>query len=123
MAKNRDEYWFENLKKEYPELLSAVHYATIDKGWHNLVSALCFKIYHHNLSLKDEEKRASVVQIKEKFGGLRFYVYGGDDYIRGLIDLAECVSHTICEGCSKPASSNSEGGWIRTLCQDCKNER
>jgi Mor family transcriptional regulator len=121
MAKNRDEYWFEELKKEYPELLSAVHYASIDEGWGKLVSNLCFKIDHYQKFLKDEEKRATVVQIKEKFGGLRFYIYGGDDYIRGLIDFAECMSFSICEACSKPASRSKEGGWIRTLCEDCRD--
>ena len=36
-------------------------------------------------------------KVKEKWGGLRFYVYGGDEYIQGAISLAESLSHLICK--------------------------
>ena len=55
-------------------------------------------------------------QVKEKFGGLRFYYNGGDDYIRGIVDMAEEMSHVTCEECGSPGTSSNEG-WIRTLCE------
>lgn len=58
-------------------------------------------------------------QVKEKFGGLRFYFSGGDDYIEGLVHLAECLSYKICEDCGTTHNVGTTKGWITTLCQDC----
>ncbi len=41
-------------------------------------------------------------QIKEKFGTLRFYYDGGDDYIRGLESMAASMTTRICEECGSP---------------------
>lgn len=56
------------------------------------------------------------VQVKEKFGGLRFYYSGGDEYIAGLVSMAESMSDRTCEVCGSPGT-HTEGGWIRTLCE------
>lgn len=54
-------------------------------------------------------------QVKEKFGGLRFYFSGGDDYIEGLVQMAELMSERTCEICGDKGKHYS-GGWIKTLC-------
>jgi len=54
-------------------------------------------------------------QVKEKFGTLRFYYSGGDDYIRGLVSMAESMSGVTCEECGKPGTQ-TPGGWIKTVC-------
>ena len=54
-------------------------------------------------------------QVKEKFGTLRFYYQGGDDYISGLVAMAESLSGNTCETCGKPGHRTS-GGWIKTAC-------
>ena len=48
-------------------------------------------------------------QIKEKFGGLRYYVawpegYTEDEYKRlnGLVSFVEAFSYRICEECGRP---------------------
>ncbi len=56
-----------------------------------------------------------VQQIKEKFGGLRFYYEGGDDHISGMVDMAESWAGHTCETCGNMGKQR-EGGWIRTLC-------
>jgi hypothetical protein len=61
-----------------------------------------------------------VQQIKEKFGTLRFYYSGGDEYIAGMVSLAESLSAAICEGCGSPGNK-TRSGWIRVLCDACKN--
>lgn len=63
-----------------------------------------------------------VTQIKEKFGTLRFYYVGGDDYIDGLEAMADSMSSVICEDCGKPGKLRS-GGWVRTLCEDHAAEK
>jgi hypothetical protein len=59
------------------------------------------------------------VQVKEKFGGLRFYIHNGSDYIFGLIDMAEMISYKTCEKCGKPGSLHRRGGWLKTVCTKC----
>lgn len=59
------------------------------------------------------------IQVKEKYGTLRFYYNGGDDYIDGVIDLAEYMSSKICEVCGSPGSLN-EGPWYKTTCVERK---
>ena len=56
-------------------------------------------------------------QVKEKFGTLRFYYSGGDDYISGLVSMAESMSGVTCEECGKPGTQTS-GGWIKTVCKE-----
>ena len=61
-----------------------------------------------------------IVQVKEKFGGLRFYINGGDDYIDGMIDLAETMSYKTCETCGSTKNvGRTTKGWISTICKDC----
>ena len=57
-------------------------------------------------------------QVKEKFGGLRFYMTCGTDEIFNLIDEAEELSYKTCEECGKPGEEK-DTGWIRTLCDYC----
>jgi hypothetical protein len=59
-------------------------------------------------------------QVKEKYGTLRFYFDGGDDYIDGIVVMAESMSARTCEVCGVPGTSTG-GGWIRTLCEEHKN--
>lgn len=57
------------------------------------------------------------VQVKEKFGTLRFYYDGGDSVINGMVRMAESMSATTCEECGAAGKQRS-GGWIRTLCDE-----
>jgi hypothetical protein len=62
-----------------------------------------------------EIPQVTIAQIKEKFGTLRFYYDGGDDYISGMVSLAESMSGVACEECGSVGERRG-GGWIRTLC-------
>lgn len=61
-------------------------------------------------------------QVKEKFGTLRFYYTGGDEYISGMVTMAESMSAITCEGCGNPGESHG-GGWIKTMCEACQDKR
>ena len=56
-------------------------------------------------------------QVKEKFGTLRFYYSGGDDYIDGMVTLAESMSGVTCEECGNPGKRIG-GSWVTTLCKE-----
>ena len=61
-------------------------------------------------------------QIKEKFGTLRIYYSGGDEFCCGVISMAESMSAVTCEECGLPGKVH-EGAWIRTQCDKCAESR
>jgi hypothetical protein len=62
-------------------------------------------------------------QIKEKFGGLRFYIGGGSDAIYRRIDQAEAESFKTCELCGEPGKLYADG-WCISRCTTCwENEK
>jgi hypothetical protein len=64
----------------------------------------------------------TILQVKEKFGGLRFYYSGGDGKIEGMVSFAEQMSYKICEETGERGYLCSKNGWLRTLSisQMCK---
>jgi len=60
-------------------------------------------------------REVQVNQIKEKFGGLRFYVANATDLDYMEIDQAEKDSFATCEECGEPGKPRING-WIKTLC-------
>ena len=84
------------------------------EGWHPLI----FKLIKDIAEL-DKDKSVKVHQIKEKFGGLRFYIDSGTDEMYKLISEAENKSYTICEMCGKQGKSRGDLAWVRTLCNRC----
>jgi hypothetical protein len=95
------------------------------EGWWPILESLCGQIQHHiNWKNKKSEvvPQVTVAQIKEKFGGLRFYYSGGDDEISGMVRMAEAWADHSCETCGAPGKQR-EGGWIKTLCDHHETER
>jgi len=60
-------------------------------------------------------------QVKEKFGGLRFYMTFGSEEIFSAINAAERKSFRICERCGKTGRPRNVRGWITTLCDKCSD--
>ena len=64
-----------------------------------------------------------VVQIKEKFGGLNYYMSFENDEMSDLIIAAAQRSETICENCGKPGKTRNFSGWCVTECEACLEAR
>jgi hypothetical protein len=92
-------------------------------GWYTLLDNLMGSIENHlnpeNSWPRKERVPLQITQIKQKFGGLRFYYDGGDDEVRGMVNLAERLSYCICEKCGSTENVTQTEGWIKTLCEDC----
>jgi hypothetical protein len=59
-----------------------------------------------------------VIQVKEKFGGLRFYINEGTDEIHQRIGEAELESMKTCEITGRHGKIRTDIGWYRTLCDE-----
>lgn len=59
-----------------------------------------------------------IVDIKEKFGTLRWYSFGGNEETENIIKKYEDVSQYVCQICGKPAEVVTLN-WIGFYCKDC----
>jgi len=64
-----------------------------------------------------------VTQIKEKFGGLRFYIGSGSEEIWGIISNYEALSYEVCEVCGEQGVLRNDIGWYQTLCDKHYQEK
>jgi hypothetical protein len=87
------------------------NFFSVDQGWYPLIKDLI-----DDLIKLDWNKQ--VCQVKEKFGGLRFYINEGSDQIFKRITQAENDSYTICEVTGKPGELRTDLGWHTTLCDE-----
>lgn len=93
-------------------------------GWFQIIYDLSLKLEALILAIPDEEERVKyrAMQVKEKFGTLRFYMTAETEEMDKLIDEAESASVKTCEYCGQPGSLRTKG-WCFTLCDKCDVER
>jgi len=97
---------------------SYVGYISCDKGWYPLIISC------------DEELSAvcpdyNILQIKEKFGGLRYYIYAPEECdndrvkMNNIIKSYEKLSAKTCEITGEPGvlmgETSSPFAWVKTL--------
>ena len=119
---DRYEVFAKRMKEKYPRMFSKPHGGfAIGEGWWPIIESLCANIQSHtdwwnkNRETRPVVEQVVVEQIKEKFGGLRFYYQGGDDQISGMVRMAESWASHACEECGAPGTLGGKG-WIKTLC-------
>ena len=145
-----DADFFETLAKKYPALFkkSPITYVGVGPGWYNIIDTLCACIYskynqadrvvgyNQNKEVIDQTKLAeaialrdtaeqnlpAIIQVKEKFGTLRFYTNGGTDEDDHYIRFAESMTYVTCETCGAPGEAR-HNGWVKVLCDYHHNER
>jgi hypothetical protein len=134
MSYNEDEYdeFAKRMETRFPKMFANPYGGfAVGKGWWPIIESLCGQIHNHvewKQNQKEKYERGegcpdvTIAQIKEKFGGLRFYYDGGDDTVDGMVRMAESWASHSCEECGKPGTSRS-GGWVRTLCDEHEEER
>lgn len=101
------------LSERYPLLIGSMS-VECGPGWFPLIDALCNAL--NNSVLLHGGPPPHVLQIKEKFGKLRFYARDVNDYQHGLIDMACALSSRICEQCGQPGVLMVSGGYFHTAC-------
>lgn len=113
------------MESKYPKMFGGLYGGfCCGPGWWPILEAVCNAIHAHVEWKQNQLEKYGkgpgcpdvvVTQIKEKFGGLRFYYDGGDDRVDGMVRMAEAWAEQTCEECGQPGTLRS-GGWIRTLC-------
>lgn len=124
-------------KNQYPKLfLQTQDYCPA--GWNDIVLLILATLDSARWKDKNREEFVgyldylNIVQIKEKFGGLRFYFdivetpydFYGEDYtdpvnnhVHGVVAMAEMLSNHTCQVCGEKGKTRTYGGWYATLCE------
>lgn len=84
--------------------------ACVGNGWAELIRE-CYQLC--------VETGTDISQVKEKFGGLRFYVGGSTIEALDKIEAICERSYSTCENCGKPGKLNDDRRWYKTLCSEC----
>lgn len=118
MEKNKFEKYLKTKKIYIQGINSKVRVTTpdmfsVNDGWYQLLHDCFEELFKKGWS-------GNLLQVKEKFGGLRIYIY--DNAFQEIILKYEKDSFSICELCGvNTATTINHGGWLTTLCQECQN--
>lgn len=104
----------QQLKDKYPKIISGGRFRCFEvgDGWYQLLDEALGKLQ----TRVDESgcTQLEAVQIKEKFGTLRFYKSGGDEVCNMIIAEAEAKSAKTCGTCGEPGGKGS--GFMDSSC-------
>ena len=87
----------------------------VGKGWEQLIR----KVYNAKEGLGIP---VGIIQVKEKWGGLRIYT---DYYVKEIENVIREVceqSLSMCETCGSPAGLVKKGTWYQTLCEEHRED-
>jgi hypothetical protein len=89
-------------------------------GWKDIIVEL-------NEKLNEIDPNHKVMQIKEKFGALRYYASFSDDVnidrCWDLIDEYSDKTAEACEVCGGEAKAITTKGWVHTMCDEHSEEK
>lgn len=116
-------YFSRNLEASFPNLMESCFDCSCPRGW---ITPVRRALRELSRLQKSQMPSLQVIQIKEKFGGLRIY-YGVElDHhsptIDSTITRAEKACHCRCQVCGKLGKHCVLNGWHATLCEKCKQD-
>ena len=114
---------------------------SVADGWYGIIDSLCRQMMEVIVDVRKvfpDYRCPEFVQVKEKFGTLRIYLtqhshmfQGEDDSYEkdlweemdSLVRSAEHASLYVCEHCGTTVDVETSGGWLVTLCNECREKR
>jgi hypothetical protein len=123
----------ERLIEKYPKIFEdyegnpgRCNWHGVPDGWLPVIDKLCGAIQNYidkttryTADGPKKPEQVTCAQMKEKFGGLRFYTNGNDDTIEGMITMAEYICDNTCQDCGSEKDLGVTSGWISVLCRTC----
>ena len=109
--------WTNEISENYD--FSHTYLDDMPDGWRNAFGEeMCEEILEELISTNTLETYR-IIQVKEKFGSLRWYDEGGSDRIFWeIVPKYAARSMQTCIHCGKPATKKSTG-WISPWCDAC----
>jgi hypothetical protein len=102
------------VEKDWPVTQSCMSFGCeIFDGWEPIVRGACEELAAMGI------EGLHIVQVKEKFGGLRIYLNQYPDGALEITTAAEDESYKVCEVCGEPGTLESKGWW-NTRCAECR---
>lgn len=90
----------------------------VGAGWEPLIRRLSEKLEAAIQAMPEEEREQyRAAQVKQKFGGLRFYMTTATDEMNEWISDAEDESTRTCEVCGELGKITGKG-WLKALCPE-----
>ena len=104
-------------------------------GWYPLLRDLC-RAVADRYQMDGRAVDLVILQVKEKYAGLRFYYTHTDSAgcmqmesqealrklrgdVAGIVERFEQKSEETCESCGKRGVVREDLDWMQTLCEDC----
>jgi len=114
--------WFEARNAWDDEKLGFGYPCECNDGWFQLIYDLCKELDEYYKSIYEDINTLRVLQIKEKYGTLCFYIgsYYGD--ANKIVHKYEEKSYDVCEICGEHGKLRTKGRWLKTLCETCKDK-
>ena len=115
--------WFDT--KVLDKILFLPSYTELDAmepGWRKAFGIQMCKEIRRQLIKEKKLFKWRIVQLKEKFSGMRLYSNFASDELYNIIDKYVQISYRTCGVCGKPATKISKG-WIYPYCDDCIGDR
>lgn len=120
------------LVKEFPNLYVDMHGdprttcmawgVDTGPGWYEIIYDLSRKLEALILSVPEEQRSdCKASQVKQKLGGLRFYMDGATEEMRRLVRETEELSYQTCETCGQPGKLCGDwrkNEWLYTSCKE-----
>ena len=113
------------------------------EGWYDTVKDVCDKIEAINNTVgKDHHFEIQAIQVKEKFGTLRFYLNSYpqenatdeemetarlfEEICEDIVVRAEYLTESVCQVCGRPIFEGNKvvsRGWIGYYCPECAEKK
>ena len=120
----------DEIVNRYPELFGTAPFDPMEtlicfglevgEGWLKILDETFKKI--SDIVKKRNLEEFRIIQVKEKYAGLRIYCSWCEEDIEEIIAEAEKICEKTCEQCGSPEGIFSNDGWCIVQCQKCRDE-
>jgi hypothetical protein len=91
----------------------------MEDGWRKTLGMMMIEEIDRELKQYHRRDNYRIMQIKEKYGMLRWYDFGAPKSVHRIIDKYSHISACVCGKCGKLDTPTINTGWIYPMCFDC----